>query len=50
MGHNAEKIEGNWRMVDKDYAKKILIYVLSKNITHDIDLKTKLIQRRSMKF
>ncbi|WP_336764631.1 hypothetical protein [Paenibacillus sp. USHLN196] len=41
MGHNADKIEGNWRMVDKDYAKKILIYVLSKNMTHDIDLKTK---------
>ncbi|PKQ89475.1 hypothetical protein CXK86_20745 [Paenibacillus sp. BGI2013] len=41
MGHNADEIEGNWRMVDKDYAKKIIIYVLSKNMTHEIDLKTK---------
>lgn len=41
MGPNADKLEGNWIMVDKDYAKEILIYVLSKNMTQDIDLNTK---------
>lgn len=41
MGHHTDKIQGNWRIVDRDYAKKILTYSLSKNITHDIELKTK---------
>lgn len=41
MGHNADKLEGNWIMVVKDYAKEISIYVLSKNMTQDIDLNTK---------
>lgn len=41
MGHNAEKIEGKWRIVNRDHAKKILTYALSKNMTHDINLKTK---------
>lgn len=41
LGHNPEKIRGNWRPVDKTYALKILKYALSKNMTHDIDLETK---------
>lgn len=41
MGHNPEKIRGNWRPIDKTFAKSILTYALSKNITHDIDLETK---------
>lgn len=41
MGHNPKKIKGNWKQVNKSYAKNILTYTLSKNMTHNIDLETK---------
>lgn len=41
LGHNPKKIKGKWKHVDRSYAKNILTFILSKDMTQNLDLETK---------